>query len=83
VPAGLQELVLLNTQVWQLPPALAGAASLTRLVLWGAELALSDAEVDGILLRMPSLRELSFGCTIIKPGVVERLSRSARHLRIT
>lgn len=82
--AGLEALELRDNKLAHLPPVLAAATSLTRLcLLQNPDLALSDADVDGILLHMPRLAILHLDASRTPAPVVCRLSRAAPQLQVS
>lgn len=77
-------LQLTANKLSRLPPALAAATGLTRLCLLdNGDLALSEADVEGILLRMPRLATLHLGAKRTPAPVLCRLFRAAPQLEIT
>ncbi|KAL4419720.1 hypothetical protein ABPG75_006818 [Micractinium tetrahymenae] len=83
--AGLEDLDLSqNNLVPGLPPALTSATSLTRVVLDGnAKLALTEADVAGVVAGMPRLRTLSLRETAgAAPEALDRLPFSLPLLEV-
>lgn len=70
--------------MWEhLPPALADATNLTKLVLGhNTRLVLSAADVDSVLLRLPRLRQLRLDAARTPPDVLARLSSAAPQLQL-
>ena len=68
----------------RLPPALSAATGLTELSLASNfSLALTDADVRGVLLRLPHLRRLYMGVTQTPAPVLWRLFSNAPRLQVT
>lgn len=72
--AELESLDLMHNAFTRLPPALACATALTRLVLsMNEDLQVMAADVDAVLLRMPHLARLSADLTATPTAVLDCL----------
>lgn len=82
--AGLQSLDLRTNSFRRLPPALSAATGLTELSLAGNfHLALTTADVQGVLLRLPRLSRVYMGVTQTPAPVLWRLFTAAPALQVT
>lgn len=79
--AGLTELDLSSNNLARLPPALTAATALRRLLLArNTKLAVTSADVEHTLQRLPSLQFLDVMWTQTAPDVLQRLRSSLPQL---
>ena len=83
VSAGLVDFNISRTAVAHLPPGLAGATSLRRLTIKGADCLRLDASDVHTLLQLTALQELLVGnADEVPEAAMRRLRRAAPHLTI-